>query len=249
MVSWLRGRKGSNEQASNGQPQAAPIASEPEAPLAVVNFTDAARAKVVELMEAKGYRESGALRISVKNPGFGVPDYGMSLEESGEPRSDDVVLQEQGFKILVDRASLPQVDGATVDFYDQLLQRGFKIEAPPPPPMAPPAARPELDLSNPVVATIHQVIEQHVNPSIAAHGGRATLIDVQDDVVYVELGGGCQGCAMASVTLKQGVEQLIRQAVPNIRQVVDTTDHAGGNNPYFTQAKGGAGSPFQSSKG
>jgi Fe/S biogenesis protein NfuA len=72
---------------------------------------------------------------------------------------------------------------------------------------------------------------------------------VQDDTVYVELGGGCQGCAMASVTLKQGVEQLIRQAVPSIRQVIDTTDHAGGSNPYFTAAKGGASSPFQSSKG
>jgi Fe/S biogenesis protein NfuA len=87
------------------------------------------------------------------------------------------------------------------------------------------------------------VIDEQVNPGIASHGGRATLIDVKDMVVYVELGGGCQGCAMASVTLKQGVERMIKHAVPEIREVIDTTDHAGGTNPYFESAKGGA-SPF-----
>jgi Fe-S cluster biogenesis protein NfuA len=117
------------------------------------------------------------------------------------------------------------------------------------PPAAPAAPRPDLDLSDPKVATIYSVIEQQINPSIAAHGGRATLIDIQDDRVFVELGGGCQGCSMASVTLKQGVERLIKQAVPSVREVVDTTDHAGGTNPYFSAAKGGAGSPFASSKG
>jgi Fe-S cluster biogenesis protein NfuA len=98
---------------------------------------------------------------------------------------------------------------------------------------------------------VQAVIDQQVNPSIASHGGRATLIDVKDDIVYVELGGGCQGCSMASVTLKQGVEGLIKQAVPRIREIVDTTDHAGGTNPYYTAAKGGGGqSPFaQASKG
>src|SRR5437763_1027379 len=69
---------------------------------------------------------------------------------------------------------------------------------------------------------------------------------VKDDVVYVRLGGGCQGCAMAAVTLKQGVEQIIRQALPQIRAVVDVTNHGQGDNPYFTSAKGGA-SPFHAS--
>ena len=221
---------GASRQASDGQP--------------VVHFTDAARNKIVELLAAKGYAGKGALRITVKNPGWGVPDYGMALEEDGTPQPGDTVIDADGFKVLVDEQSLPQVNGATVDFFDQLLQRGFKIDAPPAPP---PPPRPELDLSDPRVATIHAVIEQQVNPSIASHGGRATLIDVQDDRVYVELGGGCAGCSMASVTLKQGVEQLIRQAVPSIREVIDTTDHAAGTNPYYTASKGA--SPFAASKG
>jgi Fe/S biogenesis protein NfuA len=214
----------------------------------VVHFTDAARNKIVELLETKGYTGRGALRITVKNPGFGAPDYGMALEESGEPRPDDAVIEADGFRVLVDATSLPLVNGASVDFFDQLLQRGFKVEPPPPPSMPPAAPRPDLDLSDPKVATIHAVLEQQVNPGIASHGGRATLIDVKDETVYVALGGGCQGCSMVSVTLKQGVERLIKQAVPSIREVVDITDHAGGTNPYYTGAKGGA-SPFASSKG
>jgi Fe/S biogenesis protein NfuA len=115
---------------------------------------------------------------------------------------------------------------------------------------APAAPRPDLNLSDPTVAAIHHVLEHQVNPGIASHGGHARLIDVREAVAYVELGGGCQGCSMASVTLRQGVERMILEAVPTIRQVVDVTDHAGGSNPYFTTAKGGAESPYhQAAKG
>lgn len=217
-----------------------------------VHFTESAHSKVLELLESKGCLGRGALRISVKSPGFGTPDYGMALEESGEPQPEDTVIDTDGFRVLVNAASLPAVDGATVDFMDQLLQRGFRVEPPPPPPpppVPPSAARPELDLSNPVIARVQEVIDHQVNPGIASHGGQATLIDIKDDVVYVELGGGCQGCSMVSVTLKQGVEQLVKQAVPQIREIIDVTDHAGGSNPYYTAAKGGE-SPFnQSAKG
>lgn len=235
MAGWPSGNGDANGHGEAGQP--------------AVHFTAAAQAKIVELLTTKGYLGTGALRISVKNPGLGSPDYGMALEETGQPRSDDTVIDTGDFKVLVDAVSLPQVDGATVDFFDQLLQRGFKVEAPPPPPAAAPAPRPDLDLSDPKIATIYAVIEQQVNPGIASHGGQATLIDVKDDVVYVALGGGCQGCSMVSVTLKQGVERLLKQAVPSVREVVDTTDHAGGTNPYFSASKGEAASPFAASKG
>ena len=72
-----------------------------------------------------------------------------------------------------------------------------------------------------------------MNPAVAAHGGRISLVDVQDDTVYIRLEGGCQGCGMAEATLKQGVEVEIKQAVPSITAVLDVTDHAGGSNPYY----------------
>ena len=78
---------------------------------------------------------------------------------------------------------------------------------------------------------------------MAAHGGHISLVDVQDDTVYIRLEGGCQGCGMADVTLKQGVATEIQRVAPGITKVLDVTDHAGGTNPYYQPGKGGI-SPF-----
>ncbi len=78
-----------------------------------------------------------------------------------------------------------------------------------------------------------------INPSIAIHGGHVTLLDVQDNVAYVNMGRGCQGCGLASVTLRQGVEKMIMEVVPSIKRLVDTTDHTLGVNPYFQRQASG----------
>jgi Fe/S biogenesis protein NfuA len=80
-------------------------------------------------------------------------------------------------------------------------------------------------------------LDSQINPAVARHGGFVQLMDVKDKTVYVLLGGGCQGCGMVDVTLKQGIEVLIKEALPEIEQVVDTTDHAGGTNPFYEPAK------------
>jgi len=216
---------------------------------AIVQFTDAALGKMLEVLENKGGRSQLSVRITAEQGPSGSVNYGMAVEESSA--AGDTVIETNGVTVLVDPRSLHHVNRCTVDFLNDPLQPGFKIEPPAPEYDAAAHAhaavvatsRPQLDLSNPVIRTVQSVIDEQVNPGIASHGGRATLIDVKDQVVYVELGGGCQGCAMASVTLKQGVERMIKQAVPQIREVIDSTDHAGGTNPYFESAKGGA-SPF-----
>ena len=83
-------------------------------------------------------------------------------------------------------------------------------------------------------AKVWEVLETRINPSVAMHGGIVQLIDVQGNSVYIQMGGGCQGCGMADVTLKQGVEVEIRAAVPDVGEILDTTDHAAGRNPYYT---------------
>jgi Fe/S biogenesis protein NfuA len=80
---------------------------------------------------------------------------------------------------------------------------------------------------------ILEIIDNKINPGVAMHGGQVTLIDVRDDVVYISFGGGCQGCGMANVTLKQGVHKMLQEAVPDIREIVDMTDHALGVNPFY----------------
>ena len=105
--------------------------------------------------------------------------------------------------------------------------------------MAGPAAHgaPAPQLSGEVAEQVAQILEQQINPAIAAHGGHAELVSVEDGAAYLRLSGGCQGCGMASVTLTQGIEVAIREAVPEVTQVIDVTDHASGTNPYFEAAK------------
>lgn len=84
---------------------------------------------------------------------------------------------------------------------------------------------------------VHDLFEQQVNPMVARHGGRVELIDVQDSVVMLRMSGGCQGCGMASVTLRQGIEGALHQSIPEVQGIVDITDHGSGDNPYFASAK------------
>jgi Fe-S cluster biogenesis protein NfuA len=100
-------------------------------------------------------------------------------------------------------------------------------------------AIPKPGLDTPEGRAVKKVLDEQVNPSVASHGGHIALVDVQGDTVFIRLEGGCQGCGMADVTLKQGVEVAIKQAVPSINAVLDSTDHAGGQNPYFAPGKGG----------
>jgi len=90
---------------------------------------------------------------------------------------------------------------------------------------------------DPVAARVQEVLDRQINPSVAAHGGYVDLLEVRDGAAYVQLGGGCQGCAQVDVTLRQGIEVAIMAAVPQVTQVIDTTDHAAGLNPYFQPAK------------
>ncbi len=100
-------------------------------------------------------------------------------------------------------------------------------------------ALPKPGLETPEGEAILRILDEQVNPAVASHGGHISLVDVQDDTAYIRLEGGCQGCGMADVTLKQGVETAIMREVPAITSVLDVTDHAGGANPYFQPGKGG----------
>ncbi|PYN43337.1 MAG: hypothetical protein DMD95_14030 [Candidatus Rokuibacteriota bacterium] len=84
---------------------------------------------------------------------------------------------------------------------------------------------------------VQELIDSMINPAVAGHGGFVELIDVQDNRVYLQMGGGCQGCGAADITLKAGIERLIKEEIPEVSEVLDTTDHAAGANPYYTPGK------------
>ena len=100
-------------------------------------------------------------------------------------------------------------------------------------------AMPKPGLDTEEGRAIRRLLDERINPQVASHGGHIALVDVQDDTVYIRLEGGCQGCGMADVTLKQGVATEIKAIVPTINSVLDVTDHAGGTNPYYQPGKGG----------
>ncbi len=85
---------------------------------------------------------------------------------------------------------------------------------------------------------VQELIEAMINPAVAAHGGYIELIDVKDSTAYIRMSGGCQGCGAADVTLKAGIERLIFEEIPEITEVLDVTDHASGENPYYSPSKG-----------
>jgi Fe-S cluster biogenesis protein NfuA len=84
---------------------------------------------------------------------------------------------------------------------------------------------------------VQRILDEQINPSIAAHGGFVELLDVENNNVYLRMGGGCQGCGAADITLRMGIERLLREEIPQIYQVLDVTDHAAGQNPYYSPAK------------
>jgi Fe/S biogenesis protein NfuA len=92
-------------------------------------------------------------------------------------------------------------------------------------------------MSTDLKSRVQELIDTMINPAVAGHGGFVELVDVQDNRVYLQMGGGCQGCGAADITLKAGIERLIREELPEVEEVVDATDHASGANPYYTPGK------------
>jgi Fe/S biogenesis protein NfuA len=197
----------------------------------MVTFTEIAREKILALLGAEK-REGLGLRFAVQGRGPGGFQYRLGMVEAADRRPDDQVVDAGGFAVYIDPESQPLLAGATVDFVEGPTGSGFKIDNPNP------------VWSDPKALAVQRILDDEINPAVAAHGGFVTLLDVREDVVYIQLGGGCQGCGMVDVTLRQGIEVRIRQAIPEIREIIDATDHAGGRNPYYQPAKGGGHSPF-----
>ena len=197
---------------------------------APVEFTDLAKETVLGFLEGNSDTRL-ALRIHVASPSPLDPRYDITLIEQHEKCEEDVVFDDSGFEVVMDPESVKILDGARIDWVETLMESGFKVENPN---LEPIGSKP---LEGPLADRVQQAIDQYVNPGVAQHGGRVTLVDVRDNIVYLHMGGGCQGCGMASVTLSQGIERILREQVPEITGIEDVTNHSEGDSPYFTAEK------------
>jgi len=92
-------------------------------------------------------------------------------------------------------------------------------------------------MSEELATRVQELLESTINPAVAGHGGFVSLVDVKDNKVYLQMGGGCQGCGAADITLKAGIERLLKEEIPEIEEVLDATDHSAGSNPYYAPEK------------
>jgi Fe/S biogenesis protein NfuA len=207
--------------------------------LTVLRATDAAVAMVSELRASEDDQESLALWVEVTGSNGNAYTYDMYFQPIADAQPGDWSDEQDDLKIVIPAESIPNMKGAVLDVNSDGGETGMVIVNPnQPPTMGSPAmAGPPVDLSGDVAQRVLQVLEAQINPSIAAHGGRADLVAVEDDAAYLRLSGGCAGCGMAAVTLSQGIEVALRDSVPEITRVVDVTDHASGTNPYYEAAK------------
>jgi len=218
----------------------API-SQDGAPEMILNVTEIARQKVLRVRAAETEPEKLALWLEIAGVANGKYKYDMYFQPIDYAGPTDVVQRHDDLSIVIPAFSIDKVRGATLDVAGDPTEGGLVLDNPNSPSPAVGAAaapgRPPADLTGDVAQRVLQVLDAQINPSIAAHGGRAELVAVEDNTAFLRLSGGCQGCGMASVTLSQGIEVVIKEQVPEITRVVDVTDHASGENPYFEAAK------------
>lgn len=200
-------------------------------------ITNAAYDKVMGFLLQEAEPERQAMWLEVTGSSANQWICSLSLKPLDAAAPYDAVVRHRDLAIVVPERDFDKVRGATIDWLDDPFGGGgLRVDNPNTPSPAI-GAPPPADLSGDVPQRVIQVLDQHVNPTIAAHGGRAELVAVEQGTAYLRLGGGCQGCAMATVTLSQGIEAAIIQAVPEITSVLDVTDHQSGTNPYFETAK------------
>jgi Fe/S biogenesis protein NfuA len=226
----------------------------------IVTITPRAREAVLQARSGQEDSNNLALWLEVDGDDGVQYFYDLYLMHIDEAAPGDLVQRHDDLSLVIPRPSVEAVRGATVDLSDDPQFKGWVLDNPNKPtpktpsgpmigedslfrrpggeaPASPSIEGPTPDLSGDVAQRVAQIIEHQINPSIASHGGRAELVAVEEGTAFLRLGGGCQGCAMASVTLTQGIKTAITEAVPEVIDVVDVTDHQSGTNPYFQSAK------------
>ncbi len=202
-----------------------------------MNFTitEAAQDQIRQAISNQGDANTpkNAMRVEAHADGGADFSYGLKLIVVQESAPDDEILDFEGFKVLIDPGSARNLEGASLDFEDRLVRSGFKFDNPNKPEIPAIGSGERTDLTGKTAEKVQRLIDTELNPAVAAHGGNITLTGVQDDKVYLSFGGGCHGCGMVDVTLKQGVEARIRELIPEVQEVVDTTDHSTGENPFY----------------
>lgn len=187
----------------------------------MLTITDKAQEMLGQFAESADEGVELILRVEIVGRGAKGFQYDLQFVGREDRKEDDIEIDVEGMPVLVAARSAQYLEGTTLDYKETLMGGGFSFENPNPL---------WVDELSKAVADI---IASEVNPVVASHGGHVDLIGVDEGKAIIAFGGGCQGCGMVDVTLKQGVEVMIKDNVPGISEVIDATDHAAGTNPFY----------------
>ncbi len=195
----------------------------------MIQISESAQSHFRRLIEREALPGLG-VRLSALHPGTPRADVRLEFAEPGDLQGDEWAVDCEGFTLWLDAGSVRYLDGAEIDYTQQATGGQLQIRAP------------KIKGETPgesasLVERVHWVVEHEVNPQLAQHKGHVSVREVTaDGVVILSFGGGCHGCGMADVTLKQGIEKTLLEKVPGVTAVRDATDHASGSAPYIARS-------------
>ena len=192
----------------------------------MIEITESAQNHFRQLLQSQGGDAVG-IRVSALNPGTPAADARLEFADAGDLLGDEWQLECAGFVLYIDAASVKFLDGAHIDITATATGSQLTIRAPNIKGKAP-------DAESSLAEQVMWLIESEINPQLASHKGKVSLDSIDaDNVVYLRFGGGCHGCGMADVTLKQGIEKTMMAKIPGISAVRDATDHSSGSAPFI----------------
>ena len=199
----------------------------------VLAISEEALTLIRELRDQEPGDSQIGLFIEVTGTRHGQYAYELAFIPTDDAAAEHHIESHGDLQVMIPHQSVEPLRGASLTMGEE----GLAMDNPNRPLASPSMAAPQGTLEGPLAEQVSQVLIEAVNPAIAAHGGRAELVSVDGTIAYLKLGGGCQGCGMAQVTLKQGIERILRESIPELTEVVDVTDHASGADPYYQQSK------------
>ncbi|HEY1652075.1 MAG TPA: NifU family protein [Acidimicrobiales bacterium] len=205
-----------------------------------VTLTPEAHKVVTEAIGQEPDPASLALWLEVRGVQAGAFVYDLYFQAASDADEGDVRLAQEELEIVIPSASVDRLRGARLEWSED-GGGGLVLVNPnaPAPEEVAPNVPPEIlakGITSTLAVRVVAVLEQSVNPAIASHGGRADLVALNDEdgTAYLRLSGGCQGCAMSQMTLRQGIETTLLEEVPELTKILDVTDHGGGENPFYS---------------
>jgi Fe/S biogenesis protein NfuA len=198
--------------------------------LVVFTVTPEAIGRILELRQQEDDPPALALRVEVTGTAGVEYAYDLTFDPIADAGEADAQYLQGDLPVIVPTGSIEQLTGATLDI-PAGGGPGLVLRNPNRPD---PLSGKHLELTGTIAEQVEQLLREQINPALAAHGGFAELKGIDDTVVYVTMGGGCQGCAVSAMTLRDGIARSIREAIPEVTDVIDTTDHNAGENPFYT---------------